>query len=90
MLYASNNTCNIDLFPFDWDILCLKDGLDTLSDFRTDTITCRTVLATCMVEAAEFTIDDIPGISVTVYFPPNLVGLKMPDEALAIAIHHRN
>lgn len=39
MLVAGLDTCYIDLFPFDWYIVCFEDCLDCLSDLGTDTIT---------------------------------------------------
>ena len=39
ILVTSFYTSDIDLFPFDWDIVGLEDSLDSFGDFSTNTIT---------------------------------------------------
>lgn len=82
MLVAGLDTCYVDLFPFDWYIICFEDCLDCLSDLGTDTITYSSTVKLLIVHRGLFRI---PGMRVTVYFPPNFVGLKMSDCMVAYA-----
>jgi len=80
VLVTSLDTRNVDLLPFYWNVVCLEDLANRLRHFSTNTITCG--------ESSECDLDWVlasdkrfcaPGIRVTVYFPPYLLGLKMSD-----------
>lgn len=88
VLASSLHTRDIDLLPLDGHIVGLEDGLDRLGNLSTDTVTCEYPLspaATLSFHVLSF-LWRIPGIKVTVYLPPNLVGLKMSDDTVAYAM----
>lgn len=82
LLVALLHAGDIDLLPLHGDIVRLENLLDRFRHFSTDTV------AYCGCEKRSQSLDpgraDVPGMRVTVYFPPNLVGLKMSEETLAM------
>ena len=89
MLAARVHTGDVDLLPFDRDIVGLEDGLDGLRYFGADTITCFSTLSyvrRLLGLACICCLERVPGMSVTVYLPPNLVGLKMSAWTVAYAV----
>ena len=88
VLITSVNTGDIHLFPFDWDVVGFENRLHGLCNFCTNTITCLKVSAsTSYVLPPQISIPFfiVPGIRVTVYLPPYLVGLKISDCIVAMA-----
>lgn len=89
MLVAVLHAGNIDLLPLNGDVVGLEDLLDRLGDFGTNTITYTTcsgpARALRWVDMFWAYLAGVPGMRVTVYLPPNLVGLKMSWPTVAIA-----
>lgn len=93
MLAAVLHAGDINLLPFDGYIVGLEDSLDRFRDFGTDSVTWDDISVLCswvppssyLLQPFFFLLlhlhhgDRVPGIRVTVYFPPNLVGLKISD-----------
>ena len=96
-LVSGVDTADIDLFPLNGHILGLEDGLHGFRNLSTDTVTYSPKFfvngfrlefyaqnGRAIGGAAWWHI--VPGMRVTVYFPPYLVGLKMSsDWSVAIA-----
>ena len=79
---ARVDTRDVDLLPLNGHVVRLEDLLDRLGDLSTDTVTCA-----CSESMSNYRrLSRIPGIRVTVYLPPNLVGLKMSWVTVAIAV----
>ena len=83
MFITRLDTRDVYLLPIDWNIICLEDCFDRLRDFGTNAIAWWSV--SCAARRSMGFVLDLPGIKVTVYLPPNLVGLKMSDDSVAIA-----
>jgi hypothetical protein len=71
---ARLDTGDVDLLPLNGNVVCLEDLLDRLGDLSTDTVTCASFN---IIFGIWGRLSRVPGIKVTVYLPPNLVGLKM-------------
>lgn len=79
---ARVDTRDVDLLPLNGHVVRLEDLLDRLGHLSTDTVTCA-----CSISGRIFgRVSRLPGIKVTVYLPPNLVGLKMSWPTVAIAV----
>ena len=94
VLVASVDTADVDLLPLDGDVIGLEDGLDRLGDLSTNSVTYPKSVFPFLCFARRQEVDgaieeicdeSIPGIRVTVYLPPYLVGLKMSDCTVAKA-----
>ena len=85
MLDSSIDTRCIYLLPFHRNVVCLEYCLYRLCDFSPDTVTYY-LFSHCSAFIGCTACWRIPGINVTVYFPPYLVGWKMSDCKVAIAV----
>lgn len=85
MFAARVHTGDIDLFPLNGDVVGFEDGLDGFGDLGSDTVTWMrdSVLAVVLALHHKLPGRCVPGIKVTVYFPPYLVGLKISDSTVA-------
>lgn len=86
MLVSGVNAANIHLLPFNGNIIGFENGLNGFSNFGTDSV----ALGEEIEGLVEILIykgngQKIPGIRVTVYLPPYLVGLKISDWTVAKA-----
>lgn len=79
---ACLDTGDVDLLPLDGHVVRLEDLLDRLGNLSTDTVTCALFNIETRIMGG---YGGVPGIRVTVYLPPNLVGLKMSWLTVAIA-----
>lgn len=76
VLVAGLDTGHVDLFPLDWHIVGLEYRLDGFCYFGTDTVTYS---PSCQKSSSLIIAGFVPGMRVTVYFPPYFVGLKISD-----------
>jgi hypothetical protein len=81
---ARVDTRDINLLPLNGHIVRLEDLLDRLGDLSTDSVTCACSISRLF--AFYRRLSRVPGIRVTVYLPPNFVGLKISWPTVAIAV----
>lgn len=84
MLVSRLYTSNINLLPFNRNIVGFENSFHGFRNLAPDAVTWPLHVSINILIAglkklpcASFPL--IPGMSVTVYFPPNFVGLKMSD-----------
>ena len=88
VLVTRGDTRHVHLLPFYWDIVGPEDGLNGLGYFGSDAITFFSQhdgVSRSMKAPQALNGSIVPGMSDTVYRPPNFVGLKMSDCTVAIA-----
>ena len=84
MLISRFDSSNVDLLPLNGYVIGLKDCLNGFGNLSTDAIACNSSKRPGNGKV-EIRLNCSPGMSVDVYLPPNLVGLKMSDCTVAIA-----
>jgi hypothetical protein len=81
VLVAGVDARNINLFPFNWYIVSFEDSLDSFGNLSSDTVTYTAARQNGLKVLS--LLSSLPGIRVTVYFPPYFVGLKISDSTVA-------
>ncbi len=84
MLISRLDSRDINLLPLDRYVIGLKDGLDGFGNLSTNTVA-YVLESVGLMEERGMKPNCLPGMSVVVYFPPNLVGLKISDCTVAMA-----
>ncbi len=83
MLISSLNSSDVDLLPLNRNIIGFEDGLNGFGNLSPNTVAYIRVSSLEIGKMNEAHL--LPGMSVVVYLPPNLVGLKISDCTVAIA-----
>jgi hypothetical protein len=77
---------DIDLFPLDGHVVRFEHCFDGFGYFGADSVTCTRKVLVRVTEvwfSERAVVFVVPGIKVTVYFPPYFVGLKISDSTVA-------